>query len=238
MELFYTHEVANGYCNLPSEEREHLVKVLRHREGDMIYVVDGKGTMYKCELESVGPIEIRARIIETNENWNALPYNLTLAVCPTKRRERYEWFVEKATEVGVSTIVPLMSHRTERHFIREERLERLVLSASKQSLKAKFPMVQDDTKFKDFIDSLPEGGLKLIAYCFEGESRRISIKEALDGYDGRDITILIGPEGDFTEEEATYALEHGFIPVHLGNSRLRTETAGVTAAEAVYFKFM
>ena len=147
--------------------------------------------------------------------------------------------MEKATEIGVDRIVPTIGERSERKVYKTDRALRIALSATKQSLKSRIPEIAEPVSVKDFIchSERSEESLKLIAYCFEGDTKRISIQEALKAYDGNDITILIGPEGDFSPEEARLAVEHGYIPVHLGASRLRTETAAVLAAAAVYLSY-
>lgn len=238
MEIFYAHEVTDTLCILDAEESAHAVKVLRHRAGDEICVIDGEGTMFRCSLVDDSPKGASAMIQETFPGWGSHPYNLTLAVCPTKNNDRFEWFAEKATEVGVDRIVPVIGDRSERKVFKTERLRKIVLSATKQSLKSKLPVSDEPVSVKQFIASAPEDALKLIAYCFEAEKEKVTIKSALEGCDGREIIIMIGPEGDFSPEEAALAIDNGFIPVSLGDSRLRTETAGVTAAEAVYFRFM
>ena len=236
MELFYSAHIEDNRCTLELEEAQHCVKVLRHRMGDTIHVIDGKGTLYECILEEASPKVATARIVGTTTGWGAHSYNLTLAVCPTKNNDRFEWFVEKAVELGVDRIVPLIGDRSERKVYKTDRALRIALSAAKQSLKAAVPEIAEPVSVRDFIAG-SDSGLRLIAYCFEGETPRISIKDAL-ACGEKEITVLIGPEGDFSPEEAALAVAKGFIPVHLGPSRLRTETAGVTAAEAVYFTFL
>ena len=239
MELFYAYEADGRLCRLDAEESGHCVRVLRHRAGDEIHVIDGAGTLFRCRLVDDSPKGAEAEVLEAFPGWNAHPYRLTVACCPTKNNDRFEWFVEKATEVGVDRIVPVIGERSERKVYKTDRAARIALSATKQSLKARIPEIAEPLSVKDFISlSNPaDGSLKLIAYCFEGETKRISIQEALQAYDGRDITVLIGPEGDFSPEEARLAVEHGYVPVHLGASRLRTETAAVLAATAVYLLF-
>lgn len=237
MELFYASEVSGSCCRLDPEESGHCVRVLRHRSGDLIDVIDGEGTLYRCRLTDDNPKGAEARVLETLPHWHAHPYRLTIGCCPTKNNDRFEWFVEKATEVGVDCIVPLIGERSERKVYKTERAVRIALSATKQSLKARLPVVEQPLDVKAFLRQ-PREGLKLIAYCFEGEQPRTSIKRALARYAGTEITVLIGPEGDFSPEEAQLALENGYVPIHLGASRLRTETAAVTAAEAVYLHFM
>ena len=247
MEIFYSNDIEGATVRLNAEESAHCVKVLRHRVGDEIGVMDGQGTMLWCVLEEASPSAAVGRIVRREPGFGAHPYHLTLAVCPTKNMDRYEWMVEKATEIGVDVLAPVIGERSERKVCKTERLERLVLSAAKQSLKASVPLVSQPVSVLDFIAScsdspsslpgtsspLPGGTLKLIAYCFEGE--KLSIKEALAASKLSNIVVLIGPEGDFSPKEVAAALRAGFKPVHLGSSRLRTETAALTAASAVYF---
>lgn len=238
MELFYSRFFEGGFCTLDADESGHCVKVLRHREGDEISVIDGEGTLYTCVLTDASPKAAQARIVREEPDWGAHPYRLVMAVCPTKNLDRYEWFAEKATELGLDTIVPVIGEHSERKVFKTERLRRILLSASKQSLKGAVPDVKEPMTVKDFI--LETAGrddvVKLICCCFEGEVPRISVSEALGDVRDREIAVLIGPEGDFSRDEAALAIEKGFVPVHLGPSRLRTETAAVTAVEAVYLK--
>jgi len=239
MELFYAYEVSGRYCRLDAEESGHCVRVLRHRAGDEIDVIDGLGTLYHCRLTLDSPKGAEAEILDKQEGFASYPYRLTVGCCPTKNNERFEWFVEKATELGIDRIVPLIGEHSERKVYKTERAARIALSATKQSLKARIPEIAEPVSVKDFITSChserSEESLRLIAYCFDDPSvPRRSIMEVLEEKRGQDITVLIGPEGDFSPEEARLALEHGYIPIHLGPSRLRTETAAVTAVEAVY----
>lgn len=241
MELFYSRDIDGQIVRLPQEEAQHCIKVLRHRVGDEINVIDGEGTLLTCRLVDDSPKHAEAEIISAQKNWGSHEYNLKMAVCPTKNMDRYEWFVEKGCEVGMDSVVPVFGDHSERKVFKPERVEKILVSAAKQSLKAAVPSIDEVTTVKQFINrySKEDSVLKLIAYCFEEEEApRISVKKALDSYDGKDIVILIGPEGDFSKEEALLAIEKGFIPVHLGQSRLRTETAAVTAVEAVYFRYM
>jgi len=250
MELFYAYEVSGGVCYLDAEESGHCVRVLRHRAGDPIDVIDGLGTLYHCSLVDDAPKGAQAQVLSTVPGFGGHPYHLTLGCCPTKNNDRFEWFVEKATELGVDDLVPLIGERSERRVYKTERAQRIALSATKQSLRARIPSVWEPLSVKSFLEMAHQGdgevvpggdraSLKLIAYCFEEASApRISIREALAGFTGTDVTVLIGPEGDFSPEEARLALRCGYVPVHLGASRLRTETAAVTAAAAVYFRYM
>ena len=189
-----------------------------------------------------------------------------MAVCPTKNNDRYEWFVEKACEIGLDEVSPVIGEHSERRVFKTARVEKILVSAAKQSLKGAVPVVNEPVAVKEFIEGMADGSgvgsvggmaggsgaggdgtggagtgepLKLIAYCFEDERvPRRSIKEVLGGYEGSDVVVLIGPEGDFSKAEAELAIQNGFIPVHLGDSRLRTETAALTAVAAVYFRYM
>ena len=251
MEIFYAYEADGRFCWLDADESGHCCRVLRHRAGDEIHVIDGLGTMFCCRLVDDNPKGAEAEVLEAFPGWGGHLYRLTVACCPTKNNDRFEWFVEKATEVGVDRIVPVIGERSERKVYKTDRAARIALSATKQSLKARIPEIVEPLSVKDFIcqdepcpchfERSPKDGveksLKLIAYCFEGDTERISIQDALRAYDGHDITILIGPEGDFSPEEARLAIDHGYIPVHLGASRLRTETAAVLSATAVYLAF-
>jgi len=248
MEIFYAHDADGRFCRLDADESGHCCRVLRHRAGDEINVIDGLGTMFRCRLVDDNPKGAEAEVLEAFPGWGGHPYRLTVACCPTKNNDRFEWFVEKATEVGVDRIVPLIGDRSERKVYKTDRALRIALSATKQSLKSRIPEIVEPLSVKDFLlhdeatchfdqAQRVEKSLKLIAYCFEGDTRRISIQEALRTYDGQEVTVLIGPEGDFSPEEARLAVEKGYIPVHLGASRLRTETAAVVAATAVYLSY-
>ncbi len=179
-------------------------------------------------------------VISREEDWGGHPYRLNMAVCPTKNNDRYEWFAEKACEIGFDELSPIIGEHSERRILKTQRVEKILVSAAKQSLKAAVPTVSEPVSVKDFIKAhASDDALKLIAYCFEDESvPRRSIKEVLSGFEGSDIIVMIGPEGDFSESEARLALDSGFIPVHLGASRLRTETAALTAVSAAYIRFM
>lgn len=239
MEIFFAREIDGTFCHLTEEESAHCVKVLRHREGDEIHVIDGEGTFYTCRLCDASPKGATAQILEVEKDWGAHPYHLSMAVCPTKNNDRYEWFAEKATEMGLDRIAPVIGEHSERRVFKTERLAKILLSASKQSLKGAIPQISEPLSVKEFIKEC-DAELKLICYCFEEETLRRSIKEVLaeKAADNCTIAILIGPEGDFSRDEAKLAMENGFIPVHLGDSRLRTETAALTATAAVYFNYM
>ena len=240
MEIFYAYETEGGLALLDADESAHCVRVLRHRAGDEVTVVDGLGNMHRCRLSDDSPKGATAEILETVPGWGGHSYSLNMAVCPTKNNDRFEWFVEKATELGVDVISPVIGERSERKVLKVERSRKIVLSAMKQSLKAKLPIVEEPVAVRDYILKHSEdSSVKMICYCFEGEASRRSINDVLGGLPlGSTVTVMIGPEGDFSPEEARLAVEHGFVPVHLGPSRLRTETAAVTAVTACYLHFM
>lgn len=243
MELFFSDDIHEDRLRLDPEESAHCVRVLRHRAGDEISVIDGRGTLYRCALELADARGAEARVLERTPGFGAHPYHLTMAVCPTKNIDRFEWFVEKATEIGVDEIVPVVGERSERKVVKTGRLRRLALSAAKQSLKGAVPQIAEPVSVRDFIFAAPDNALKLICYCFD-DVERLSITSVLrpeaaaSGTAKREIYILIGPEGDFSPEEAAFARADGWIPVQLGPSRLRTETAALTAVTAVYLYFL
>ena len=239
MELFFSRDIDGSVCRLDADESAHCVKVLRHREGDDIHVIDGEGTLYTCRILSASPKEVEAQVTGVERDWGSHPYKLRMAVCPTKNTDRYEWFAEKATELGVDVITPVIGDHSERKVFKTDRLKRILLSASKQSLKGAVPQVDEALPLRDLIRSYASSYdvLKLICCCYEGEEKRASIREVLAECQASDIVILIGPEGDFSREEVALALECGFRPVHLGPSRLRTETAALAAVAAVYFHY-
>lgn len=237
MEIFWTEDIAGGICRLGEEESAHCVRVLRHRAGDRINIIDGHGTMYECTLVADSPKGAEARIEQAHQNWGGHPYDLTMAVCPTKNIDRYEWFAEKATEFGVDRIVPVIGEHSERKILKPERMNRILLSAAKQSLKASIPEFSDTTSVRKFIESTAgTEALKLIAYCFEDGQERTSIREVLEKNDAKEVIVLIGPEGDFSREEADAAVAAGYVPVHIGESRLRTETAALASVSMIYYR--
>ena len=240
MELFFSSNIEAGVCRLDHDESGHCIKVLRHKCGDQINVIDGSGTLHRCRITTDSHKGVEAMIVESEENWGSHPYRLHMAVCPTKNNDRYEWFAEKACEIGFDVLHPVIGEHSERRVLKTQRVEKILVSAAKQSLKAAVPIVNEPVSVKDFIkDCQDKDALKLIAYCFDDENMpRRSIKDALSDFQGQEIVVMIGPEGDFSKHEADLAMEAGFIPVHLGDSRLRTETAALAAVSAVYFRFM
>ena len=238
MELFYSTEIENGLCTLTEEESRHCAKVLRHTVGDTINVIDGCGSLLECRIIECGK-KVVCSVEKVQEGFGTHKYHLTMAVCPTKNIDRYEWFLEKATEMGVDVVVPVIGDHSERRIIKPERLEKILVSAAKQSLKGAIPALWDAVPVKQFIkECAGAGGVKLIAYC--GEREKITLAQAVGKAAEANpevprITILIGPEGDFSPAEVDAAIDAGFSPLTLGDSRLRTETAAVAAVAGVYF---
>lgn len=236
MELFYSKTVSDGGRVLDAEESGHCVKVLRHRRGDTIHVVDGHGMLYDCTITDADPRAVAFEVNRWVENYGSHDYWLEMAVCPPKNIDRFEWFSEKATEIGVDRISPLFGDYSERKVFKPERIERLLVSAAKQSHKGAIPELAPATTVKEFLQQNREG-LKLICYCDEATGKT-DIKEALSQAPAQSkITIMIGPEGDFSRAEVALAIERGWQPVSLGDSRLRIETAAIVATAAVYLHF-
>ncbi|MBQ3742394.1 MAG: 16S rRNA (uracil(1498)-N(3))-methyltransferase [Bacteroidales bacterium] len=236
MELFYSKTVSDGGRVLDAEESGHCVKVLRHRRGDTIHVVDGHGMLYDCTITDADPRAVAFEVNRWVENYGSHDYWLEMAVCPPKNIDRFEWFSEKATEIGVDRISPLFGDYSERKVFKPERIERLLVSAAKQSHKGAIPELAPAATVKEFLQQEREG-LKLICYCDEATGKT-DIKEALSQAPAQSkITIMIGPEGDFSRAEVALAIERGWQPVSLGDSRLRIETAAIVAAAAVYLHF-
>ncbi len=228
MQVFYSDNITDQSILIDGQEHHHLVKVLRKNVGDYVFVCNGLGLMLEAEIISTGKKEsvLRQRQIVKAENKN--PNQLVLAVAPTKNIDRYEWMIEKCTEIGVRTIIPFYSHHSERRRIKLERLQLIALSAMKQSKSLFLPEISDAVLFKDFICK-DFSGTKLIA-SMEESSR--SINESIANSKEEEVIIAIGPEGGFSSEEIDAAKEKDFIPITLGSKRLRTETAGVFCSAA------
>lgn len=238
MELFYSPSVADGCLTLEGEESNHCIRVLRHRRGDVIHVIDGLGTLYECEITDDNAKNTSFRIVSRTEGYGAHPYHLHIAVAPPKNIDRFEWFAEKATEIGVDEISPVFGDCSERKVFKPERVGRIIISAAKQSQKGAVPVLSEACSVRDFILSHKgDDALKMICYCGETDSLGVPkkpITRYLAAAAGKPVTVMIGPEGDFSRSEVALALECGFKPVSLGESRLRIETAAVTAVAAVY----
>ncbi|HAP29689.1 MAG TPA: 16S rRNA (uracil(1498)-N(3))-methyltransferase [Porphyromonadaceae bacterium] len=227
---FYAPEIeAEGV--LPEGESQHCVKVLRHKEGDLIDVIDGRGTRLSCRITEAHPKRTRVEIVGRTPVPPFWPAPITVAVAPTKHLDRMEWLVEKLTETGFDRLVPLLCRWSERKELKPERLERIALSAVKQSLKATMPEICPMTPLKRFIADSASIPQKFIAHCEADKPRRLLAREYRPGLP---TAILIGPEGDFSPEEIALALEAGFVPVSLGDARLRTETAALAACHTFH----
>lgn len=223
MYLFYTPNIQTSRC-LSEEESGHCVRVLRYTRGDEILLTDGRGMTYTARITNPHPKHCEFEVIASEQQVRSHSFHLHIAVAPPKNIERFEWMVEKCTEIGVDEITPLLCRFSERKQLRTDRLEKIILSAAKQSLTAYLPKLNELTDFDTLVRNVAEQD-KFIAHCYKEDKRvlRDEIKT------GRDAIILIGPEGDFSEQEIQHALSAGFVPVSLGDSRLRTETAGVVA---------
>ena len=230
MQLFYAPDVTLPLYTLNDEESKHCVRVLRLRQGDTLHLTDGRGSLHRCEIVEAHQHHCTVKIVETQTEYGKLPYSLTMAVAPTKNIDRYEWFLEKATEVGIDRIVPIECDHSERRTIKHEREERVITSAVKQSIKAYHPVLDAMTDVKELI-STPFEGRKFIAHCDSSFEKRDYLPSIIKKTEN--ILILIGPEGDFSPEEINFALENGFEPISLGEQRLRTETAAVAATVMV-----
>ena len=226
MQLFYHPNISakDKQVVFPKDESKHIVKVLRKKEGDILNVTNGKGNLFVTEIVLVTAQHCIAKIIEVKSE-DIPEHYLHLAVAPTKMNDRYEWFLEKSTEIGVQEITPVICDHSERKVVKIERYERVLQSAVKQSLHLNFPILNPAEKVSDLITKDIDGD-KFIAHCEEGKAR-VSLKNRIQP--GSKATILIGPEGDFSSAEIKLAIENGWIPVSLGNSRLRTETAAIVA---------
>ena len=227
MHVFYTPDIDTS-CEMPDEEAGHCLRVLRLGIGDEVMLTDGKGSFYKAVISAATNKRCQLKVIEVlpqEKGWNGW---LHVAMAPTKNMDRTEWFAEKATEIGFDELTFLNCRFSERKIIKTERIEKILVSAVKQSLKASKPVLNDMVDFNKFI-SQDFKGQKFICHCYEGEKKLL--KEAL--IPGEDALILIGPEGDFSEEEVAKALSLGFQSVSLGKSRLRTETAALVATHTL-----
>ena len=225
--MFYCPDILHSFT-LSEEESQHAVRVLRLQAGDELELVDGAGGYYKAVISNPHPKHCEFVIKETFTEFGKRDYRLHIAIAPTKNIERLEWFIEKCTEIGIDEITPVICRFSERKIIKPERLEKIIVSAAKQSLKAYFPILNPMCSFRDFIQQTTVSQ-KFIAHCYEQDKQllqRVYQKSF-------DAVILIGPEGDFSPEEVQAAIQHQFQPVSLGSSRLRTETAGIAACHTV-----
>lgn len=229
MQLFYFYDIneETDSFSFDKEESRHIHKVLRKKDGDILFVTNGLGLVFKVKITLITDNKCTVKVISFEKT--PLPkYHLHLAVAPTKMNERYEWFLEKATEIGIHEITPVICEHSERKVIKTERFGKILLSAMKQSNQYFLPKLNEPVLFKEFIKR-NINGQKFIAHCIETEKQ--NLKNTLQP--SQNLTVLIGPEGDFSEKEIDLALQNKYIPVSLGNTRLRTETAAVVACHTV-----
>lgn len=228
MTLFYQPDITPVSHILDEEESKHGIRVLRLKTGDPVLLTDGKGQLAQGVIASDHPKKCRIDITQIKHYPRRKPYSVHLAIAPTKNISRFEWFLEKATEIGIDSITPLYTSNSERRSIKPERLQKVLIAAMKQSVKAFLPILNEAVAFRDFIRA-PLNGARFIAYVSDQHTQSLaSLYKA-----GSDANILIGPEGDFSPDEIQLAIDQKFQPVSLGDSRLRTETAGIVACHTL-----
>ncbi|MFC1731048.1 16S rRNA (uracil(1498)-N(3))-methyltransferase [candidate division KSB1 bacterium] len=230
MQFFYVEDISENLLVLSEEESHHCIKVLRRQTGDMIKLTDGKGNLFEARIEKANPKKCEVKIINSHKDYGKRDFKIHIAVAPTKNMSRIEWFLEKATEIGIDEVSFVICDYSERKEIKRERLVNISKAAAKQSLKAWFPKINTSITFAEFI-SQETSAQKYIAYLDPENSK--SIKSLYRK--GNDTTILVGPEGDFSKEEVNKAIEAGFIPINLSESRLRTETAALVSCFMIHF---
>lgn len=229
MYLFYTPQITEipapgAVYSLDEEESAHCVRVLRYTRGDEILLTNGKGVTIEARITNPHPKHCEFEVLRADQQRKSHDFYLHIAIAPTKNVERLEWALEKCTEIGVDEITPLLCRFSERKQLRTDRLQKIILSAAKQSLTPYLPKLNELTDYDAFVRQAKEE-TRFIAHCYKDEKREL--KDAIQ--QGKSALVLIGPEGDFSEQEVELALQHGFVPVGLGKSRLRTETAAVVA---------
>ena len=229
MQLFYLENPENEII-LSAQESKHATKVLRKKKGDILDFTDGKGNFYKAEITLADSRKCRLKIVSSEQKEKQHNYHLHIAIAPTKNMDRFEWFLEKATEIGIDEITPIICSRSERKVIKTERCNRILLSAIKQSLKYHLPKLNEAISLTNFIKQDLKGA-KYIAHCEDGEKNELKTVSKAEK-----TLILIGPEGDFSPKEIELALQNQFKAVSLGTSRLRTETAGIVAVHTINIK--
>lgn len=230
MQLYYTYKIDLDFAFLDEEEYIHVVKTLRKKLGDILHLMDGKGSFYDAEIVEISKKELKLRILHKKTvdlPWN---FDLQLAVAPTKNIDRIEWLIEKCVEIGINSYTSILCRHSERKQLRIDRLEKIALAAAKQSQKSVLPKISALTDFEKFIKSV-NSEQRFIAHC--QSDQLLELKDAFKYSPGTSVTVMIGPEGDFSPEEVKMALSLGFHPVSLGKSRLRTETAGLVACHTL-----
>lgn len=230
MHIFYTPDINSNTYSLSEEESKHCIRVLRLQKGDSLNLVDGRGGFYDAIVDDPHPKRTSLKVLSRHDEFGKRNHYLHIAVAPTKNIERFEWFLEKATEIGIDEITPLICERSERKDLKTDRLNKVITSAVKQSIKAYHPKLNEPMRFKDFIASAYSTH-KFIAHCIDSEKFSLKDKIVLNS----NYLVVIGPEGDFSPMELTIATNAGFIPIGLGSSRLRTETAALEVCFEVNF---
>ena len=231
MQIFYAPDITGSKYTLDENESRHIIRVLRMTKGSAVKLIDGKGNLYEGIISDPDQNSCTLDITGKIEDFEKRNYKLHIAISPLKNSERFEWFIEKSVEIGIDEITPLLCKNTEKPGIKTDRINNLIISAMKQSLKATRTVLNEARYFKDFISMNPEAIL-MIAHC-DGSLIRRKVSDVYTK--GQNAIILIGPEGDFTRKEIDCAINRKFIPVHLGTSRLRTETAGIAICHSIYF---
>lgn len=231
MQIFYAPDINSGYYNLDEKESRHSVRVLRMRKGTPVRLIDGNGNLYEGVINYPDPKKCGISIVSVINNFESREYRLHIAISPLKNPERFEWFVEKSVEIGIDEITPVICRNTEKQQIKAGRINKIIISAMKQSLKARKTLLNETCRYDDFVN-LDFKGVRMIASC-DKNYERSSIEKIYTK--GKYAVIIIGPEGDFSGDEIENAVSRGFCPVHLGMSRLRTETAGIAACHSIYF---
>ena len=231
MQLFYNPEVTEHTTSITfsKEESKHIIKVLRKTQGDILHITNGKGWLFDVEINQADIKRCEAKILSKSLQ-SKRNFKLHMAVAPTKMNDRFEWFLEKATEIGIEEITPIICDHSERKVVKLDRFEKILQSATKQSLNCYLPKLNEAISFNEFIKQKFEGQL-FIAHC--ENTNKISLRKAIKS--GLDTTILIGPEGDFSVKEIEIATKNKFIPVTLGETRLRTETAAIVACHSIAY---
>lgn len=231
MQIFYAPDITGNDYILDENESRHCIRVLRMKRGTEVRIIDGKGNLYDAVIVNPDPRRCSLAITGVFKDFETRNYRLHVAISPLKNHDRFEWFIEKSVEIGVDEITPLICSNTEKPGIKKERINNLIISAMKQSLKSTLTIMNEPCTFHDFIKKDYSQG-RMIAHCNE-EQPRSKIGDVYSK--GSDAILLIGPEGDFSSEEINSAIKYGFLPVHLGKSRLRSETAGIAACYSIYY---
>lgn len=231
MQIFYSPDINGTEYTLDEKESRHCIRVLRMKAGTRLQIIDGKGNLYEAVIINPDPRKCSLAITGVARDFEKRNYRLHIAISPLKNYERFEWFIEKSVEIGVDEITPLICCNTEKPKVKSERVNNLIISAMKQSLKTTLTILNEPCLFNDFIRK-DYSGTRMIAHC-KNEQTKSKIGEVYSK--GDDAVIMVGPEGDFSTDEIKASIARGFLAVHLGQSRLRSETAGIAACHSIYY---